>query len=151
MSRSRWEGTPQQVARQLLGAVEANRVSCEEFVIVEAGVYFVQMLFNRDAIFGEVVSNTYLTGDDQLVAAQEGRLLELGWLPPDVPCHWQCRRPHPNFHLLWSQEALSEDIVSDLLTALMVVTSRKGEGGPRFALIRGPRGLPPSSSLPTNH
>ena len=145
------ESTHQHIARELLGAVEANRVSCTRYVIIETGVHFVQMLFNWDAIYGEVVSNTYLTGDDRLVPAQEARLLNLGWLPPDMLCHSQCCLAHPNFHRVWSQQTASQDIVTDLLTGLMVVASGTGEGIPPFRMISGPRARQPSSGLPTHH
>jgi hypothetical protein len=131
--------------------VDAVRGPCDECLIIETSPFYVQCLFNRDQIFGEVVSNTYLKGGDRLLPAQELRLLELGWLPPHEPCHSQCRRPHPNFSRVWSQEVPSDTIVHDLLEGLMIVAARAGEGGPPFAIVRAPRRSKVSTTSPTSH
>ncbi len=49
-------GSFNDVAVELVRAVERNRLTCKELLAVEAGPYYAQLLFNRDVIFGEVVS-----------------------------------------------------------------------------------------------
>jgi len=137
------------IAEELLKAVEDNQVTCGELLALEAGPYYAQLLFNRDVIFGEVVSNTYLTGSELLTTAQEGYLLDLGWMAPNARCHSSCERSHPNFHRTWSQGAPSERIVRDLVAAIVSVFMR-GEGE-LLAFIRELRFRLPSHGLPCNH
>jgi hypothetical protein len=137
------------IAEELLKAVEDNQVTCGELLALEAGPYYAQLLFNRDVIFGEVVSNTYLTGSELLTTAQEGYLLDLGWMAPNARCHSSCERSHPNFHRTWSQGAPSERIVRDLVAAIVSVFMR-GEGE-LLAFIRELRLRLPSHGLPCNH
>ena len=138
-------------AQQLCAVVEAVRWPCDECVAVEAGPYYSQCLFNRDTIYGEVISNMFLDGAERLSPAQERRLLDLGWLPPDAPCHPMCAKPHPNFHRLWPQDATTDRVVHDLLVGLTVAAAALGEGGPAFALIRVPRVSPVSAVPPPHH
>jgi len=138
-----------ELAEELLRAVQRNRQTCEELVAVESGAYYAQFLFNRDVIFGEVVSNTYLSGSEMLTAAQEDRLLGFGWTAPNERCHSSCERSHPNFHRMWPQSAASERIVRDLFEAVaFVIVRNEGES---LTLIRGQRRLSPSSGLPCAH
>ncbi len=142
-------GSLNEVAEELLRAVRRNRQTYEELVVVESGAYYAQLLFNRDVIFGEVVSNTYLSGPELLTATQEDRLLSLGWTAPSERCHSSCERSHPNFHRTWPQRATSERVVRDLMEAVaFVVVRNEGES---ITLVRGPRRLPPSSGLPCAH
>lgn len=142
-------GSLDQIAIELLKAVERNRLTCEELLAVESGTYYAQLLFNLDVTFGEVVSNTYLSGTDSLTPAQEDRLLGLGWMAPNAPCHSSCERSHPNFHRTWPQGAPPRRIVRDLMVAVAFVVVR-GEGEP-LTLIREPRRRLPSTGLPCNH
>ena len=142
-------GGLKEVAEELKRAVQRNRQTCEELVVVESGAYYAQLLFNRDVTFGEGVSNTYLSGPELLTATQEDRLLSLGWTAPNERCHSSCERSHPNFHRTWPQSTASDRIVRDLLEAVaFVVVRHEGES---VALVRGPRGLPPSTGLPCAH
>jgi len=142
-------GSLNEVAAELLRVVECNRLDCDELVAVESGAYYAQLLFNRDVIFGEVVSNTYLSGSELLAPAQEERLLSLGWMAPNERCHSSCERSHPNFHRTWPQGAASERIVRDLMVAVaFVIVRNEGES---LTLVRGPRRLSPSSGLPCAH
>ena len=137
------------IAVELVKAVERNRLTCEELLAVESRVRYAQLLFNRDVIFGEVVSNTYLWGADLLAPAQQDRLLNLGWAPPNTRCHSSCERSHPNFHRTWPQGAPTERIVRDLMVAVAFVVVQ-GEGE-LLTLVRGRRRLHPSSGLPCKH
>jgi hypothetical protein len=142
-------GSLNEIAVELLKAVERNRIACEEMLAVESGPRYTQLLFNRDVTFGEVVSNTYLSGSDLLTTAQEDRLLGLGWMAPNSRCHSSCERSHPNFHRTWPQGVPNERIVRDLMVAVAFVVVR-GEGEP-LKLVRGPRRRLPSAGLPCNH
>ena len=112
-----------EVAGELLRAVQRNRQTCEELIAVESGAYYAQLL-NRNVIFGEVVSNTYLAGPELLTPAQEDRLKGLGWTAPNERCHSSCERSHPNFHRTWPQSTDSDRIVRDLLEAVAFVVVR---------------------------
>ena len=142
-------GSLNEVAMELLKAVECDRVTCEDVVLVESGPYYAQMLFNYGVILGEVVSNTYLTGSKRLTALQVNHLLDLGWSAPNTPCQSSCERPHPNFHRTWPDGVPSERIVRDLLASMISVCIRF-EGEP-LTFIREPRHGHPSTGLPCNH
>ena len=142
-------GSVDRIAGHLLGAVEVNRVTCAEVLSIESGDYYVQVLFNHGVTFGEVVSNTFLTGPERLTASHISRLLRLGWSSPDTPCHSSCERPHPNFHRTWPDGVASAQIVRDLVVA-MVSISMRGEGG-QLTFVEGPRHGRPSTGLPCNH
>ena len=137
------------VARDLCAAVDRSRVRCDDFLVVERESYYAQLLCDRDAVYGEVVSNTYLSGAESLTAAQEHRLTRMGWTPPEVPCHSRCPRPHPNFHRIWLGQEPTEQIVRDLLLGFLLV-SDADEGG-RVSLVGGPRSGHPSTGLPCHH
>jgi len=81
---------------------------------VYVGRYTATLLFNHDAIVGEVVSNVLLPSEDALSPRQEDRLESLGWTQPDDMFH-------PFFHRTWSTQEESETIVRDLLTAFICV------------------------------
>jgi hypothetical protein len=135
---------------QLLSlAVGWGRLTCAVALIVEVGPYYAQLLFNRDVVYGEVVSNEFLSGFDLLTARQEHRLMDLGWHIPGVPCHSACERPHPNFHRLWTREASTDEIVRDVLVAV-VTTFMRGESD-RLTLASVQRMTPITTSQPTNH
>ena len=142
-------GSLNEVAVELLEVVEHNRLSCDELVALESGPYYAQLLFNRDVIFGEVVSNAYLVGSELLTTAQEDRLVNLGWTTPNARCHSSCERAHPNFHRTWTQCAAGERIVRDLVVAIALVALRNE--GELLTMIRGRRGRDPSSGLPCAH
>jgi len=142
-------GSLNEVAVELSKAVKRNRLTCDELLAVESGAYYAQLLFNRDVTFGEVVSNTYLTGSELLTTAQESYLLDLGWMAPNARCHSSCERSHPNFHRTWPQGAPSEWIVRDLVAAIVSVFMR-GEGE-LLTFIRRPRHRLPSTGWPCKH
>jgi len=143
------EGSAAEIARWLTQAIEITRADCSKCWIVETGPYYAQLLFNRDTIYGEVMSNAFLFGVDRLVADQELRLVDLGWTCPDEPCHSQCPRPHPNFHRQWSQDVPTSVVVHDVLMALMTVLGRAE--GDRMVLKSTPRQGPVSTRQPANH
>lgn len=138
-----------EIAVELATAVEHNRDTCEELLAVESGPYYVQLLFNRDVVFGEVVSNAYLSASEQLTTAHEDRLLCLGWTSPNSRCHSSCERPHPNFHRTWPQPTPTGWIVRDLMLAIVSVVLRAE--GDCLRLVRGRRPLLPSTGLPCRH
>lgn len=142
-------GGADKVAGILLRAVEANRVTCDEILILESGPYYAQLLFNHGVIFGEVVSNTFLIGSERLVTSQVDRLLGLGWSSPSTPCHSSCERSHPNFHRTWLEGEPSERVVRDLLVAMMVVSMQNE--GEQLTFIRCSRRGHPSTGLPSSH
>jgi hypothetical protein len=142
-------GSLNEVAVELLKAVERNRLTCEELLAVESGSFYAQLLFNRDVTFGEVVSNTYLSGSELLTTPQEDRLVGLGWMAPKSRCHSSCERSHPNFHRTWPQSAPTERIVRDLMVAVAFIVVR-GEGEP-LTFLRGPRRQLPSTGRPCRH
>ncbi len=142
-------GALDEIAKELHIASDRSRVDCDDFLAIEHGRHYAQMLFNRDAAFGEVVSNTFLSGPDRLTAVQERRLQASGWTPPGVPCHSRCERPHPNFHRIWLATTPTTDIVRDLLLALLT-TTRLAEGE-RLTLVGGFRTEAASTGMPCNH
>ena len=142
-------GSLDAIAKQLHDASDRSRVSCDDFLAIERGRYYAQLLFNRDAVFGEVVSNTFLSGPDRLTTVQEHRLRTLGWTPPGVPCHSRCERAHPNFHRVWLDATPTGDIVRDLLLAFLNIT-RPAEGE-LLTLVGGFRIGTASTGLPCNH
>ena len=142
-------GSVNKIAEDLLRAVESNRVTCEEVLLIESGPYYAQLLFNLGVVFGEVVSNTYLTESERLAASQMDRLLDFGWSAPNTPCHSSCERPHPNFHRTWASGVPSERVVRDLVLA-MVSVSMQFEGG-QLTFIRESRHGHPSAGLPCSH
>ena len=90
------------ICQALEDALDQARKACDEYVIIGARPYFAQIMPNFGALYGEVVSNTYLRGWDRLTPAQERRLIETGWTLPDRPCDPRCpRQDHPNFTRLW--------------------------------------------------
>jgi hypothetical protein len=128
------------IDQRLQEAIEGARRTCEQFVIVEVLPYFVQLMPNFGAIYGEVVSNTYLDPSQHLTEQQEIRLEDLGWLAPGVSCHPECRRTdHPNFTRLWPPTATSRRVAHDLLEGLMAAAAPLGEGGPDPVLKVGRR------------
>ena len=142
-------GSPDKIAGILLRAVEANRVTCDEILLLESGPHYAQVLFNHGVAFGEVVSNMFLIGSEQLVTSQVDRLLDLGWSSPSTPCHSSCERSHPNFHRTWLEGEPSERVVRDLLVAMMVVSMH--HEGEQLTLIRYSRRGHPSTGLPSSH
>ena len=142
-------GGLKEVAEELKRAVQRNRQTCEELVVVESGAYYAQLLFNHGAVYGEVISNTFLAGPEQLAAPQVDRLASLGWSPPGIPCHSACERPHPNFHRTWPDGTPSERIVRDLMVAMMVVAMHAE--GEQLTLVETPRRGHPSTGLPSSH
>ena len=142
-------GSVEKIARVLLRAVEVNRVTCEEVLLLESGPYYAQLLFNHGVIFGEVVSNTFLVGSERLVTSQVDRLLDLGWSSPSTPCHSLCERSHPNFHRAWLEGESSERVVRDLIVAMMVVSMQNE--GEQLTFIRCSRRGHPSTGLPSSH
>jgi hypothetical protein len=147
----RYEGTLREVVDRLEDKLVAVRRSCDEFVIVEAGSYYTQVLCNVDAIYGEMVSNAYLrdTAGPLLTAADEARLVAFGWNAPGTPCHALCECEHQNFNRVWSPATPTADIVHDLLLPLIAVGTR--HEGERLAIIWDERSYEPSVGLPTAH
>jgi type III secretion system-like peptide-binding chaperone len=148
----RIEGTLQDIAEWLEVKLDAVRTTGDEFVIVECGPYYTQLLCNRDVIYGEMVSNTYLgsaPGGVALSPDDEARLVDLGWNRPDSPCHSLCEREHSNFHRLWSCETPTADVVHDMLLPLISVGIH--QEGERFAIIWDLRANEASTGLPTRH
>jgi hypothetical protein len=107
-------GTLNEIAATAHSEVDRARIHSYEILSVYVGPYTATLLFNRDAIVGEVVSNVLLQADDALSPMQEDRMESLGWAPPDDMFH-------PLFHRTWSTEDASEAIVRDLLTAFICV------------------------------
>jgi hypothetical protein len=114
-------GTLNEIAATVHSEVDRARIHAFEALMVYAGPYDAALLFNRDAIVGEVVSNAMLPPDDALSHEQENRLEALGWTPPDDLLH-------PRFHRTWTLQAASGTIVRDLLTAFICVAELE-EGG----------------------
>ncbi|MHB8438975.1 MAG: TY-Chap domain-containing protein [Acidimicrobiales bacterium] len=131
------------VERELTETIERTRKTCDEYSIVVVGPYYVQILCNRDVIYAEAVGNTYLTGRARLTRAQETALTALGWASPDVPCHPECPRPHPNFHRAWPQTVASRAMARELLTTIVAIYMR-GEGD-GVTFLGGPRQHPAST------
>jgi len=142
-------GSADTIARELLTAVEADRVTRDQLLLLESDPYYAQLLFNHGAVYGEVISNTFLAGQEQLAAPQVDRLASLGWSPPGIPCHSACERPHPNFHRTWPDGTPSERIVRDLMVAMMVVAMHAE--GEQLTLVETPRRGHPSTGLPNSH
>ena len=84
---TRWQRWPMSGRRARIHSYEALSVS--------AGPYYATLLFNADAIIGEVVSNVLLPADHALSPGQEHRLETLGWTQPDDEFG-------PSFHRTWS-------------------------------------------------
>jgi hypothetical protein len=143
------EGSIDEIAEAFRRKLDAVRITCDQYLIIDLGTYYVQLMPNRDTVYGEAVSNAFLEGPDRLTANEERQLVELGWSPPDEPCHSTCTSPHPNHHRLWSQEASSDTIVADMFTTLITVYMR-GEGQ-RFVLSSETRKTPISSGPPSSH
>ena len=122
-------GTLDEIAATAHSVVNRARIHSYESLSVYAGPHMATLLFNRDAIVGEVVSNVQLQAGDALSPKQEDRLMSLGWTPPDDTFH-------PFFHRTWSTEDLSETIVRDLLTAFICVAEL--EEGEQVACERDP-------------
>jgi len=136
----------------LIAAIRDARAECDEYVIVEALPYFVQLMPNFGALYGEVVSNAYLEQADHLNPFQARRLIALGWTAPENPCHPNCpRTDHPNFTCLWHSTTSSHEIARDLLEGLMVVTSARGEVGPNLRVKVGARVTRPTSGPIPGH
>ncbi len=114
---------------RLVSTVDELRVDCTQWLIIEVGGCYVQLLFNHDCIFSEAVSNGYLVEARRLSPSQERRLYALGWDLLDDPCHPSCDSDHPNFQRIWPVEATSEAIVDAILRTLTAVYMR-GEGEP---------------------
>jgi hypothetical protein len=115
-------GTLNEIAAQVGRDAERARVHSSVALSVYRGPYGATLLFNPDAVIGEVVSNVLLSEDDALSPEQEDRLESLGWTRPDDMFH-------PFFHRTWSTGAASETIVRDLLTAFVCVAELE-EGEP---------------------
>jgi hypothetical protein len=139
----------QDIGTEIIQAIAEARDGCQQFVIIGTGPYYVQVLPNRDYLYGEAVSNAYLTGRDRLSNGQVRRMVGLGWNRPGEQCHSECRRKHPNFHRIWPQAVPGDVIVRELLTALVVVYMR-GEGD-QVTVTRRLRGHIASTGLPTAH
>jgi hypothetical protein len=150
--RMRIEGTLKEIANHLEAKLEVLRTSGDEYVIIETGSHYTQLLCNVDMIYGEMVSNVYLaTMPDGavLTAAEEDRLVRLGWDLPGTACHSLCESAHDNFHRTWPADMPTCDVVRDMLLPLLTVGAH-GEGD-RFALIWDRRQTKPSTGLPTSH
>jgi hypothetical protein len=142
-------GCERDVGQELADAIDEARHTCHMVVIVNCGPHYVQILCNRDFIYGEAVSNAYLSGLERLTNRQERRLITLGWHGPEERCHPDCPRPHPNFHRLWTQAVPTGTIVRYLLTALVAVyLSSEGD---HLTVSKGSRTHAPSRGLPTAH
>ena len=107
-------GTLNEIAATAHSEVDRARIHSYQSLSVYVGPYRATLLFNRDAIVGEVVSSVLLQADDALSPKQDDRMESLGWTPPDDTLH-------PFFHRTWSTEDASETIVRDLLTAFICV------------------------------
>ena len=132
-------GNLNEIAATAHNEVDRARIHSYEFLSVYVGPYKATVLFNRDAIVGEVVSSLVLQADEALSQKQEGRLESLGWTPPDDMFH-------PLFHRTWSTEDASETIVRDLLTALICVAEL--EEGEQVACEAGAWCGAPGSGYP---
>jgi len=107
-------GTLDEIAATAHREVDRARMHSCEFLSVFVAPYGATVLFNPDAIIGEVVSNKELSADDALSPKQEARLESLGWTPPDDQFH-------RFFHRTWSTGEATETIVRDTLTAFICV------------------------------
>jgi len=107
-------GTLNDIADLARREVDRARIHSHESLSVSAGPYWATLLFNGDAIIGEVVSNVVLPADEALGPQQEDRLESLGWTRPDG-------RSRPYFDRRWFTLEASETIVRDLLTAFICV------------------------------
>ena len=107
-------GTLNEIAATAESEVDRARIHAHESLSVYVGPYMATLLFNHDAVVGEVVSNVVLQPEDALSPGQEARLESLGWTQPDEMFH-------PFFHRTWSTEEASGTIVRDLLTAFICV------------------------------
>jgi hypothetical protein len=139
------------ISERLRMTTERVRQQCDHFVIVEVLPYFVQLMPNFGALYGEVVSNAFLDEPQHLTRGQEIRLETLGWTDPRVPCHPSCHSDHPNFTRLWPPTALSREVARDLLEGLMVAATPLGEGGPDAVLKIGKRVTRPTKGPVPGH
>jgi hypothetical protein len=137
---------------ELVTAIDRARVACDRFVIIEAGPYFAQFMPNFRALYGEVVSNTFLDGADRLTFTQDCRLVRRGWGRPGQLCHPDCPSDfHPMYTRIWESAALSRVIARDLLEGLMIVSSSPGEGSPIPIVKSGVRVTRPTSGGVPGH
>jgi hypothetical protein len=108
---------------QALGFVERvldSRARRElEFVTIVTKRGHVQFAIYETAIYGEAVSNAYLTGDNRLLPVEEDLLEKFGWRRPgeaDSDGDIQA-----NFFREWDVEHPSWLIVRDLMQALVTI------------------------------
>jgi hypothetical protein len=122
--------TASSAEERLVNEIDRVRPRCDRYVVVEAMPYYVQLMPNHGSIYGEVVSNAYLTEGYRLNLRQDRRLVQLGWGRPGQSCHPECpSRSHRNYTRIWGSGVPSREIARYLLHGLMVVCSTRGEGG----------------------
>ena len=134
-------GTLNEIAAAARSEIDRARIHSYEALAVNVGSYQARVLFNPDAIIGEVVSNVLLPADRALSPKQESRLESLGWTRPDDMFH-------PFFHRTWSTVTASETIVRDLLTAF--ICAAELEEGEEVACWGGAWCGAPGSGYPCN-
>ncbi len=79
MSGLTWEQLNDQLAARLPQLTEGD------VIILGSGRRYTQLMQRRDGLTVEAVSNSGLPPDQQLGTAQENRLREKGWQPPNKP------------------------------------------------------------------
>lgn len=82
-------------------------------------LFWQALAFEDGSLCTEVVSNTYLDGDDQWTTEQGARLLTLGWEPPNLP-------GRPNF--IHVQETTSPETGSECQRAVTTLGELFGLG-----------------------
>ncbi len=105
MTQQTWEELTQDLGKQLHAMVDGDTV------VLEHGDYYTQCQSAVDDLHADAVSNRHLPPESRLSAAQEERLVAMGWQPPRPP-------GYHNFHIKQKLPFSLQDAVH--LASLMV-------------------------------